>query len=86
MKIITPASLFVALLLSAPALWQAWSNPSVDISGVLVRFLLAVLAASVGLQLLRAVIETYQRVAGQPRRRVDDRSRPERDLSVGDGI
>ncbi len=84
MKIITPASLFVALVLSAPTLWQAWSYPSIDISGVLVRFLLAVLVASVGLQLLRAVLETY-RGGASGRRRADDHLRSERDFGVGDG-
>jgi hypothetical protein len=79
MRSITPGSLLIALVLSAPALWQAWSDPSVDISGALMRFLLAVLLASVGLNMLRTVVKSYQRGVGRPKRRVTDLSRSDRD-------
>ncbi|HUW78778.1 MAG TPA: hypothetical protein VMV52_08550 [Candidatus Nanopelagicaceae bacterium] len=66
MNFVTPASLLIALIISAPSLWQGWSDSSVDISTVLTRFLLAVLLSSVGLRLLRTIVESYRRGAGRP--------------------
>jgi len=69
MKAITPGSLLIGLILSAPGLWRAWSDPTVDVSGALVRFLLAVLFASVSISMLQSVIDSYRRGVGRARRR-----------------
>lgn len=73
MKFITSGSLFIGLLLSAPELWRAWSEPSVDITSVLLRFLLSVLLASVGMSMLKSVVRSYKQGAGRSRRRAVDR-------------
>lgn len=74
MTLITPWSLFIGLVLTGPQLWRAWSDSSVDITSVLMRFVLAVLLASVGLKMLHAVIHAYRRGVGRPHRRSSERN------------
>ena len=73
MKHLTPTSLLIGLVLSAPGLWQAWSDPSVDMGSAVGRFLLAVMLASVGLAMLNSIVRSYRHGAGLPRRRSHDR-------------
>ncbi|OIQ81322.1 hypothetical protein GALL_369050 [mine drainage metagenome] len=73
MKYLTPTSLLIGLVLSAPGLWQAWSDPSVDMGSAVGRFLLAVMLASVGLAMLNSMVRSYKRGAGRPKRRSQDR-------------
>jgi hypothetical protein len=59
-KLFTPGSLLLGLLLSAPSLMSAWSDPGADVAGALGRFLLAVVVAGAGLSFLRGMIASYQ--------------------------
>lgn len=73
MKLITPWSLFLGLILSAPSIWQAWSDPTVDVTSALVRFVLAVLFASMSLRFLDSIVKSYKQGLGRPHRRTSDR-------------
>ncbi len=48
-----PSTLVVALLFSAPVLWQGFSDPNADLVAVLLRFLVAIPAAAALLSLVR---------------------------------
>jgi len=69
MKSITPGSVLMGLIISSPGLWQAWADPTVDITGAIIKFLVAVIFASVSISLLQGVIDSYRRGAGRTRRR-----------------
>lgn len=60
MRLITPSSLLLGLLLASPSLWQAFNDPGADITGPLVRFVLAVIVAGAGLSFLRGIVGGYQ--------------------------
>jgi len=60
MRLITPSSLLLGLLLASPSLWQAFNEPGADITGPLVRFVLAVIVAGAGLSFLRGIVGGYQ--------------------------
>lgn len=60
MRLITPSSLLLGLLLASPSLWQAFTEPGADITGPLVRFVLAVIVAGAGLSFLRGLVSGYQ--------------------------
>ena len=55
------STLALAVLMSAPSLWQAFVTESLDPTSALVRFLIAVPLAAVLLALPRAVIGHYRR-------------------------
>ncbi|MGD9957207.1 MAG: hypothetical protein AB7O74_09340 [Candidatus Nanopelagicales bacterium] len=63
MRLITPSSLLLGLLLASPGLWQAFNEPGADITGPLVRFVLAVIVAGAGLSFLRGIVGGYQAAA-----------------------
>lgn len=60
MRLITPSSLLLGLLLASPSLWQAFNDPGADITGALLRFVLAVIVAGAGLSFLRGIVGGYQ--------------------------
>lgn len=60
MRLITPSSLVLGLVLASPALWQAFTEPTADITAALLRFVLAVLVAGAGLSFLRGLLAGYQ--------------------------
>jgi hypothetical protein len=60
MRLITPSSLVLGLLLASPALMAAFNDPSADITPALLRFVLAVLVAGAGLSFLRGIVGAYQ--------------------------
>jgi hypothetical protein len=51
--------LMVALLVSAPSLWDAFSTGNTSVDTALLRFLIAVPVCAVALLLLRRVFEAY---------------------------
>ena len=63
MRLITPSSLLLGLLLASPSLWQAFNDPGADITGALLRFVLAVIVAGAGLSFLRGIVGGYQAAA-----------------------
>lgn len=63
MRLITPSSLVLGLLLASPTLWQAFNDPGADITGALMRFVLAVIVAGAGLSFLRGLVGGYQAAA-----------------------
>lgn len=60
MKIITPWSLVLGLLLAGPALAQAWSDPGADVAGAMLRFVLGTLVAGMGLAVIGALVDLYR--------------------------
>jgi hypothetical protein len=67
MGLVSPSSLLLGAVLSAPALWHGFVTGQLDITTALIRFVLAVLVAGVMLAILRFV------TAGYGRDRVPDR-------------
>jgi hypothetical protein len=65
-KLITPYSLLLALLLSGPGLYQAFEDPAVDLTSAVLHFVMAAVLAGVGLSLLSGLISAYS--AGHGRR------------------
>lgn len=75
MSAITPGAVLIGLLVSSPALWAAVTNPQASVDAALLRFLLGVLGAALGLSLLRTLVGGYVRSATvHQRRRASDRS------------
>jgi hypothetical protein len=70
--VIRMSTLLLAAVLDGPALWQAFIVETMDPTTALLRYLLAVIVASVLVAVLRAVAGGYQRVvepdpaAGEP--------------------
>lgn len=60
-----PSVLGLALLLSTPALWEAFASGSIGVTTALIRFLIAVPVAALMLSLLRTVTEGYARSAAR---------------------
>lgn len=60
MRLITPSSLLLGLLLASPSLWQVFNDPGADIAAALLRFVLAVIVAGAGLSFLRGIVGGYQ--------------------------
>jgi hypothetical protein len=58
-----PATLLVAALLSAPALWQAFVTGEMEVSTALLRFLVAVAVSAFMLGLLDNLATGYRRQA-----------------------
>jgi hypothetical protein len=59
-RLITPWSLLLGLLLASPALVQAWSDPGGDLTGAMLRFVLGTLVAGVGLALVSGLVALYR--------------------------
>ena len=64
-----PSTLLLALAITSPALWRAFVVGDLDISGVLVRFLIAVPVSMVMVAILHALTAGYRK----PRRRTGTR-------------
>lgn len=61
MSILSPLALAISLLINAPALWDAFNYSSVDITSVLLRFIVITLIVGVGLSLLNRVWAAYSK-------------------------
>jgi hypothetical protein len=70
-RAITPGAVFFGLLVSSPALYDALTDPQASVNTALVRFLLGVAAAAVGLSMLRTLVAGYAR-SSMPHRRASD--------------
>ena len=68
---ITPNALFLAILLSAPAMWSAITMQGSAEHAIFV-YLAAVGFSSVGLGLLKVMTDSYRRGTGRPGRRAGD--------------
>jgi hypothetical protein len=68
MRAITPGAVLVGLVLSSPALYTALTDPEASVDRALLRFLLAVLGAGIGLSMLRSLVAGYTRSAHPHRR------------------
>jgi hypothetical protein len=76
MRAVTPGAVLIGLLVSSPSLYAAITDPHASVDTALLRFLLGVAGAAVGLSLLRGLINGYLRsAAAGPHRRAADRSR-----------
>ena len=60
MGLARPATLALAALISAPALWHAFVVGDLAVSTALVRFLVGVVISAVALHLLRTLTAGYQ--------------------------
>jgi hypothetical protein len=74
MRLITPSSLVLGLVLASPALWQAFNEPGADITGALLRFVLAVIVAGAGLSFLRGIVAGYQDAVIRREQDLEDRA------------
>ena len=79
---VRPSSLLLGAVLSAPALWHAFVTGQLDVTTALIRFVLAVLVASVLLAILRFVTAGYGRGEAGPRRRASDQADESVDASA----
>jgi hypothetical protein len=71
MRAITPGAVLLGLLVSSPSVYAALTDPAASVNTALLRFVLGVLGASVGLSLLRGLMSGYARSAGPQRRATD---------------
>ncbi len=69
MRHITPGAVLLGLLMSGPALVNAFQSPTGDLVDAMVAFLLAVLVAAAGLAALEALTDAYRHGAGRVERR-----------------
>jgi hypothetical protein len=60
MTLITPWSLLLGLVMASPALAQAWSEPSGDLGGAVLRFVLATVVAGAGLLVVGGLVDHYR--------------------------
>jgi hypothetical protein len=75
MGFVRPSSLVLGTVLAAPALWQGFVTNQLDLQSTLIRFVVAVLVASLMLAALRFVTAGYGRVVERrPQRRVTDQA------------
>jgi hypothetical protein len=63
--VLTPAGLVIALIISAPALWDA-SNGSLGMGAALVRLLAAFILVAIGTAVLRKIMAPSPPVARTP--------------------
>ncbi len=82
MKIITPYSLLLGLLVSGSGLYQAFSDSSVDVVPALMHFIVASLVAGVGLAVLSTLVSAY--ADGQGRRTPLESSADDADGAAGE--
>jgi hypothetical protein len=87
MNVLSPLSLVVALVVTAPALVQVYDDPTTDVTPVLFHFALAAVLSGIALAWLRSLVAHYSRGGGlSPARRVVE-TRPgdptTRDQSTG---
>jgi hypothetical protein len=71
-RAITPGALLLGLLVSSPAVYAALTDSQASVNSALLRFLLGVLGAGIGLSLLRTLVAGYAR-SSMPHRRSADR-------------
>lgn len=71
MRAITPGAVLLGLLVSSPSVYAALTDPEASVNTALLRFVLGVLGASIGLSLLRGLMAGYARSAGPQRRATD---------------
>lgn len=61
MSILSPLALAISLLINGPALWAAFNYSSVDITSVLLRFIVVTLIVGFALSLLNRVWASYSK-------------------------
>ncbi len=59
MKLITPYSLLLGLLVTGPGLWAAFVDPDVAVAPAVIHFVLASLIAGAGISFVSALVKTY---------------------------
>ncbi|GAA1800927.1 hypothetical protein GCM10009682_23220 [Luedemannella flava] len=75
---IRPATLVIALVLAAPALWQAFFAEDFDINRVLTRYLIAVPVAALMIFCLSVLTDAYRRaVAAREEAELEEQMRKE---------
>lgn len=67
MSLVSPLSLVLGLLVSAPALAQVYEDPTADIVTALLHFVVATVAAGLALRALRGIVLHYARGGGRRR-------------------
>jgi hypothetical protein len=73
MNVLSPLSLVVALVVTAPALVQVYDDPTTDVTPVLFHFALAAVLSGIALTWLRSLVAHYSRGGGlTPARRVGE--------------
>jgi hypothetical protein len=76
MRAVTPGAVLIGLLVSSPTLYAAITDPQASVDTALLRFLLGVAGAAVGLSLLRGLVNGYVRsTVNGPHRRTADHGR-----------
>ena len=58
-SILSPLALAISLLINGPALWAAFNYSSVDVSSVLLRFIVVTVIVGIALSLLNRVWAAY---------------------------
>jgi hypothetical protein len=58
-KLITPYSLLLGLLVTGPGLWAAFVDPDVAVAPAVIHFILASLIAGAGIAFVSALVKTY---------------------------
>ena len=59
MKLITPYSLLLGLLVTGPGLWAAFEDPTVAVAPAVLHFIVASLVAGAGIALVSALVSGY---------------------------
>ena len=59
MRLITPYSLLLGLLVTGPGLWAAFVDPSVAVAPAVIHFIVASLVAGAGIALVSGLVRTY---------------------------
>ena len=58
-SILSPLALAISLLINGPALWAAFNYSSIDVSSVLLRFIVVTVVVGIALSLLNRVWAAY---------------------------
>jgi hypothetical protein len=58
-SILSPLALAISLLINGPALWAAFNYPNVDITSVLLRFVVVTVIVGIALSMLNRVWAAY---------------------------
>jgi hypothetical protein len=58
-KLITPYSLLLGLIVTGPGLWAAFVDPSVAVAPAVLRFVVASLVAGAGIALVSGLVSAY---------------------------
>lgn len=59
MKVFSPFALLLGLLMSGPALWQAFSDPTTALAPAVIRFVVASVVAGIGITVISGLVSAY---------------------------